>query len=45
MAAAAATWRMDAAALMRMNLLTPAGAIMSHETYNRTFTLHGVVMV
>ena len=34
-----------AAALMRMNLLTPAGAIMSHETYNRTFTLHGVVMV
>ncbi len=34
-----------AAFLMRLNLVTPQGAIMSHESYNRTFTLHGVVMV
>ena len=34
-----------AAALMRFQLLTPGGAIVSHETYNRLFTLHGVVMV
>ncbi|MBV9784514.1 MAG: cbb3-type cytochrome c oxidase subunit I [Acidisphaera sp.] len=34
-----------AAALMRFNLLTPTGAIVSPETYNRLFTLHGVVMV
>ena len=33
------------AAIMRLNLLTPAGAIVSPETYNRLFTLHGVVMV
>ena len=34
-----------AALLMRLNLISPQGAIMSHESYNRTFTLHGVVMV
>ncbi|MBV9735540.1 MAG: cbb3-type cytochrome c oxidase subunit I [Acidisphaera sp.] len=34
-----------AAALMRFNLLTPDGAIVSPETYNRLFTMHGVVMV
>jgi cytochrome c oxidase subunit 1 len=34
-----------AAALMRLNLLTPTGAIVSHEMYNRLFTMHGVVMV
>ena len=34
-----------AAALMRLNLLSPAGALVSHESYNRLFTLHGVVMV
>ncbi len=34
-----------AAALMRLNLLTPDGAIVSHEAYNRLFTMHGVVMV
>ena len=34
-----------AAALMRLNLLSPAGALVSHEGYNRLFTLHGVVMV
>ena len=34
-----------AAALMRLNLLTPDGLIVDHETYNRLFTLHGVIMV
>ncbi len=34
-----------AAAMMRLNLLTPRGAIVSPETYNRLFTMHGVVMV
>ncbi len=33
------------AALVRLNLLTPEGLIPSAETYNRLFTLHGVVMV
>jgi cytochrome c oxidase subunit 1 len=34
-----------AAALMRLELATPAGDVMSAETYNKTFTFHGVVMV
>ena len=34
-----------AAALVRLNLITPAGAIVSQETYNRLFTMHGVIMV
>ncbi len=34
-----------AAALMRINLLSPDGLIVSHEMYNRLFTMHGVVMV
>ncbi|HEX3882627.1 MAG TPA: cytochrome c oxidase subunit I [Stellaceae bacterium] len=34
-----------AAALIRINLLTPEGTLLDAETYNRTFTLHGVVMV
>jgi cytochrome c oxidase subunit 1 len=34
-----------AAALIRINLLSPNGLIVSHETYNRLFTIHGVVMV
>jgi cytochrome c oxidase subunit 1 len=34
-----------AAALVRYNLLTPGGMIRSAETYNRLFTMHGVVMV
>ncbi len=33
------------AALMRLNLMTPRGWIVDHETYNRLFTMHGVVMV
>jgi cytochrome c oxidase subunit 1 len=34
-----------AAALIRINLLTPQGTLLDAETYNRVFTLHGVVMV
>ena len=34
-----------AAALMRLNLLTPRARSCRHETYNRLFTMHGVVMV
>ena len=34
-----------AAALMRLNLMTPNGLIVDHETYNRLFTMHGVIMV
>ena len=34
-----------AAALVRYNLLVPQGLIPSAETYNRLFTMHGVVMV
>jgi cytochrome c oxidase subunit I len=34
-----------AAALMRYNLIVPEGMIASEETYNRLFTIHGVVMV
>ena len=35
----------SAAALMRYNLIVPEGLIGSAETYNRLFTMHGVVMV
>jgi cytochrome c oxidase subunit I len=34
-----------AAALMRYNLIVPGGMIGSAETYNRLFTMHGVLMV
>src|SRR6266498_1633804 len=34
-----------AATLIRLELLTPQGDVMSAETYNRMFTLHGVVMI
>jgi cytochrome c oxidase subunit 1 len=34
-----------AAALMRIELLTPAGDLVMSDTYNRLFTLHGVLMV
>jgi cytochrome c oxidase subunit I len=34
-----------AAALMRYNLLSPRGALVSPEMYNRLFTMHGIVMV
>ncbi|MGH8147505.1 MAG: cytochrome c oxidase subunit I [Rhodanobacteraceae bacterium] len=34
-----------AAAMIRINLISPNGAILDPETYNKTFTFHGVVMV
>ncbi|MFZ1906272.1 MAG: cytochrome c oxidase subunit I [Steroidobacteraceae bacterium] len=34
-----------AATLIRLNLLTPDGALLSTETYNKAFTFHGVIMV
>jgi len=34
-----------AAALMRIELLTPAGDLVTSETYNKLFTVHGVLMV
>ncbi len=34
-----------AATLIRIELATPAGDLVSAETYNKLFTLHGVVMV
>jgi cytochrome c oxidase subunit 1 len=33
------------AGLIRLELLTPAGDLMEPDTYNRMFTLHGVIMV
>jgi cytochrome c oxidase subunit 1 len=34
-----------AATLIRMELITPAGDLVSAETYNKLFTMHGVIMV
>src|SRR6185437_8599115 len=34
-----------AALVMRLELLTPQGDVVSAETYNKLFTLHGVTMV
>ena len=34
-----------AAGIMRLELLTPKGDLVLSETYNRLFTLHGVIMV
>src|SRR5579864_3001602 len=33
------------ATLIRLNLLTPNGTLVSAETYNKLFTLHGIIMV
>jgi cytochrome c oxidase subunit 1 len=33
------------ASLIRLELLTPAGDLVSGETYNKFFTMHGVIMV
>src|SRR5439155_18076750 len=33
------------AVLIRLELLTPQGDLVQAETYNRLFTMHGVVMV
>jgi len=34
-----------AAVMMRLHLIEPAGALVEPETYNKLFTMHGVVMV
>jgi cytochrome c oxidase subunit 1 len=34
-----------AATLIRLHLLTPGGALMKADTYNKVFTAHGVIMV
>jgi len=34
-----------AATLIRMELATPAGDLVSHDAYNKLFTAHGVIMV
>ena len=34
-----------AAAIIRAHLVTPNGALVSPDTYNKLFTLHGVVMI
>ncbi len=34
-----------AATMMRLELLTPQGDLVTSETYNKLFTIHGVVMV
>ncbi len=33
------------AVLIRLHLLTPEGALVQAETYNRFFTMHGIIMV
>src|SRR5690242_8110756 len=33
------------AVLIRLNLLTPDGELVSAETYNKLFTMHGLIMV
>jgi cytochrome c oxidase subunit 1 len=33
------------AALIRLNLLTPGGELMSADTYNKMFSIHGIIMV
>jgi cytochrome c oxidase subunit 1 len=33
------------AGLIRLELLTPAGDLVSSETYNKLFTMHGVIMI
>jgi cytochrome c oxidase subunit 1 len=34
-----------AAALIRIELLTPAGDLMTSDTYNKMFSMHGIIMV
>ena len=34
-----------AATLMRLNLIEPQGSLVEPSTYNRLFTLHGLVMI
>src|SRR6266481_1748011 len=34
-----------AATLIRLHLLTPTGALMTADSYNKAFTAHGIIMV
>ena len=34
-----------AAALIRLELLTPVGDLMASDTYNKMFSVHGIIMV
>ncbi len=34
-----------AATLVRLHLMVPNGSLLNHDTYNKMFTLHGVIMV
>ena len=34
-----------AAVLMRLNLIEPQGALVEPETYNKLFSIHGIIMV
>jgi cytochrome c oxidase subunit I len=34
-----------AATLVRLELLTPEGDLLDRDTYNKTFTMHGIIMV
>ena len=34
-----------AAALIRLELLTPAGDLVAADTYNKLFSIHGIIMV
>ena len=34
-----------AAVLMRLELLTPPGDLVRSETYNKLFTIHGIIMI
>src|SRR5437867_9753460 len=34
-----------AATLMRIELLTPQGDLVQSETYNKLFTMHGIIMI
>jgi cytochrome c oxidase subunit 1 len=34
-----------AATLVRVELLTPEGDLLDHDTYNKTFTMHGIIMI
>ena len=35
----------SAAVLMRLNLITPQGALLEPATYNKLFSMHGIIMV
>jgi cytochrome c oxidase subunit 1 len=33
------------ATIIRLELLTPAGDLVDHDTYNKLFTMHGIIMI